>query len=477
MFEDTQSVDLVGHRLGGGFVVVVGDAHEEDDARPFEGPDHFPVDAHACVSGSLQDRAHDDSVPLDHPSTRDAYRPGVVANPDPPSRLTRSLGLGGAVVVGMSAMIGTGVFAVWQPALELAGPWLVMAVLVAGFVAAVNATSTARLAALHPEAGGVYAYARIYLDRWSSLLAGSVFVVGKTASAAAAALTIGVYLLPRHSTAVALAAIAVMLAVDLRGIVRSVRVAAIMVSLVVVIVLVLVAAVAGGSLESSSAPTLDPGGGVLGMLAASALLFVAFAGYARVTILGEEVRNPARTIPRAVTVSFIIVASLYLLVAVTVMTSASLGVELGLAALSDIAAATSLAWLPPLVTAAAVLAAGAVLMSLIAGVGRTLFAMADRGDAPRALAAVGTTVRIPYRAEIAAAMGAAVLVLFGGLTVALGISAAMILTYYAVGHLAAMRLPRRPGTGGSFVRLMPYLGLVGCVVVVGALVAEAVLGG
>ena len=381
------------------------------------------------------------------------------------------------MIVGISAMIGTGVFAVWQPALQQAGSWLVGAVVIAGIVAALNATSTARLAALHPEAGGVYAYARIHLNRGAGLLAGLVFVIGKTASAAAAALTIGVYLLPGHSTAVALAAIAAMLAVDLRGIVRSVRVAAIMVALVVVVVLVLVAAVAGGSAESSSSIALDPGGGVLGVLAASALLFVAFAGYARITVLGEEVRNPGRNIPRAVAISFLVVTSLYLLVALTVMASARRGVDFGLAALTDIAAATQLAWLPPLVTVAAVLAAGAVLMSLIAGVGRTLFAMADRGDAPRALAVVGAKVRIPYRAEIAAALGAAVLVMFGGLTVALGVSAAMILTYYAVGHLAAMRLPHRAGMVGRLVRLTPYLGLACCSVVVGALAVVAFGGG
>lgn len=401
----------------------------------------------------------------------------MVASQDPPSRLTRSLGLGGAVVVGISAMVGTGVFAVWQPALTQAGSWLIGAVAIAGMVAALNATSTSRLAALHPEAGGVYAYARIHLNRGAALLAGYVFVVGKTASAAAAALTIGIYLLPGNPTVVALGAVAVMLAVDLRGIVRSVRVAAVMVAVVVVILLLLMAAVAGGASQPDASVALDQGGGVLGVLAASAFLFVAFAGYARITVLGEEVRDPARTIPRAVTASLVVVTSLYLLVALTVMASATQGVQLGLAALTDIAASTALSWLPPLVTVAAVLAAGAVLMSLIAGVGRTLFAMADRGDAPRALAAVGTAVRIPYRAEIAAAIGAAVLVLFGGLTLALGISAAMILTYYAVGHLAAMRLPPRSGAPGRVVRLTPYLGLVGCAVVVGALVVVAVRGG
>jgi Amino acid transporters len=149
----------------------------------------------------------------------------MTAATDPPSRLARSLGLGGAVTIGVSAMIGTGVFAVWQPALDRAGSWLIAAVLIAAVVAALNATSTARLAARHPEAGGVYAYGRIRVNRFAGVLAGVVFLIGKTASASAAALTIGLYVWPEQSRLVAFVAIAAVLALNLRGVVRSTRVA------------------------------------------------------------------------------------------------------------------------------------------------------------------------------------------------------------------------------------------------------------
>jgi len=403
--------------------------------------------------------------------THTAYVPHVTASSDPPSRLSRSLGLRSAVVVGVSAMIGTGVFAVWQPALQRAGGLLILAVVIAAAVAGLNATSTARLAARNPEAGGVYAYGRIHVNRFAGVLAGLVFIIGKTASASAAALTIGLYVWPENSRVVALVAVGLVLALNLRGVVRSTRVAAVM---VIVVALVLLGFVLGSGLELADADVVtsvilvEPT--PLALLAASGLIFVAFAGYARITVLGEEVTDPRRTIPLAIAWSFGLVLLVYLLVAVVVVLAAERGATIGLAALNDIAQALLPDWTVAVLAIAAVLAAGAVLVSLIAGVGRTLFAMADRGDAPRALAAVGRTRRIPYRAEIAAAVGTAVLVVVGGLTVALAISGSMILTYYAIGHWAALRLPREGALGALVGRVVPVAGLVGCAALVLALI-------
>ncbi|MDA2987999.1 MAG: APC family permease [Actinomycetota bacterium] len=388
---------------------------------------------------------------------------------DPPSRLTRSLGLGGAAVVGVSAMVGTGVFAVWQPALDRAGTWLIAAVVIAGLVASLNATSTARLAARFPRAGGVYAYGRAQLNRPAGVLAGVVFIIGKTASASAAALTIGLYVWPENAKTVAFVTIALVLALNLRGVVRSTRVAAVMVTIVIAILLLFTGLVGAQVLSQPDVtlPQIDTN--PVSVLAASALIFVAFAGYARITVLGEEVRNPARVIPRAVAISFAIVLALYVLIAVIVTAAVGRGITVGPAALADIAESEVGSWLRSGLVVAAVLAAGAVLLSLIAGVGRTLFAMADAGDGPRFFAAVGESTKVPYRAEIAAALGSAILVLLGGLVLALGVSAAMILTYYAISHLAAMRLDRRRGLAGVLVGATPFVGLAGCALLVGAL--------
>ena len=372
-------------------------------------------------------------------------------------------------MVGLAAMLGTGVFAVWTPALALSGRWLLGALLLAAVVAGLNAASTARLAMVHPESGGAYAYGRRRIGRPAGVLAGCVFVVGKSASAAAAALTIGAYLWPGHERVVAWLAIAVLLLVDLRGVVRSMRVAAVFAAIVLVVVAITV--VAGAASVPTDVAGIGSGEGVTGLLAAAGVLFVAFAGYARVTVLGEEVRDPARVIPRAIVASFAIVLVVYGAIGGLVTVLAGHGVQFGPAPLHDIADLTGRAGLPALVTVAAVLGAGGVLLSLIAGVGRTLFAMADAGDAPRVLA-VTSVRRVPQRAGVVAAVLAAVVASAGRLSWSLALSAASILCYYGVAHVAAMTLPRRRSVDLAW----PVAGLVGCVVVVAG-IALAGFGG
>ena len=379
----------------------------------------------------------------------------------PPSRLHRVLGLRAATAVGLGAMLGTGVFAVWTPAYALAGPWIIAALALAAAVASLNAVSTVRLAREVPESGGAYAYGRAFLGRPAGIAAGYAFVIGKSASAGAAALTIGAYVWPGHERLVGLVAVAAALALDLRGIVRSVRVTAALVAIVLAVLTVL--AVAWWSSGPVPVPAATPAPHAMQLLAAAGLLFVAFAGYARVTVLGEEVRDPVRTIPRAVIASFAVVIVVYGVIAVTVVSAVASGVVLDQAPLTSIASSVGGEGLRLLVRAGAVVAAGAVLLSLLAGIGRTVFAMAAQGDAPRPLAAIASRTRTPYRAEVVAAALAALVVLVGGIGFALGLSAVTILTYYAVAHLASWR--RGP-------RLIPLAGLILCaLIVVGLLLA------
>ena len=382
--------------------------------------------------------------------------------------LRRVLGVRGATVVGLGAMLGTGVFAAWTPAFDLAGSGLLLALLLAAAVAALNATSTASLARALPQSGGAYAYGRAYLSRPAGVVAGYTFVLGKAASAGAAALTIGAYAWPGYERIVGLAAVGIALALDLRGIVKSVRVTAVLVALVlVVLAAVVVAAVLGDSVPSSGSPPLPSASG-MGLIAGAGILFVAFAGYARITVLGEEVRDPRRTIPRAMIASFIIIIVTYAVMGVVVLSAVRSGVVLSAAPIESIAEATGSGGLAMAVRVAAVIAAGAVLLSLIAGMGRTLFAMGRGGDAPGSLARVSAATGVPLLAEITAATLAALVVLVGGIGFALALSAALILTYYGVAHLAVLARVRR----GDFPRALgatAALGLAGCIVVVAGL--------
>ena len=390
-----------------------------------------------------------------------------------PPALHRRLGLGGAVAIGLAAMLGTGVFAAWTPALRWAGGALLVSLLVAAAVAALNAWSTAALARVHPEAGGAYAYGRIRLGRGAGLLAGSAFVVGKVASAGAAALTVGTYLWPEHSRVVAVVVIAAVLALDLRGVTRTAFGSALSAAAVIAVLLTFVGVVSAhlGYAVSTGSESAPASTGPLGVVAAAGLLFVAFAGYARIATLGEEVRDPARTLPRAIAIALAGVLVVY--VAVGVIVLRVLGNvpadERSPAPLDQIARMVDQPALATLVRVAAVVAAGGALLSLLAGVGRTLFAMARAGDAPSGLAGVSRH-GVPRRAQLVAAAGAALVAAIGGIGGALALSGFSILAYYGVAHLAALRLRRDEGRPPLAV---PVVGLAGCVLVASSLVAVA----
>src|SRR5674476_1480290 len=228
--------------------------------------------------------------------------------------LQRRLGLGDSVVLGLGSMIGAGIFVALAPAAKSAGSYLLVALLIAAFVAWCNATSSARLAALYPESGGTYVYARERLGPFWGYLAGWGFVVGKIASCAAMALAVGHYAWPAHAHPVAVLTIATITAVNYLGVKKSAFATKIIVGCVLVVLLIVV--VVAFNQPRSAASTI---GSPLGILQAAGLLFFAFAGYARIATLGEEVREPRHTIPLAINLALLATFLLYASVAAALL--------------------------------------------------------------------------------------------------------------------------------------------------------------
>ncbi|GGW79828.1 amino acid transporter [Streptomyces lucensis JCM 4490] len=384
--------------------------------------------------------------------------------------LRRSLGVRDAVIIGLGSMIGAGVFAALGPAARAAGTGLLTGLAVAAVVAYCNAMSSARLAARYPASGGTYVYGRERLGVFWGYLAGWAFVVGKTASCAAMALTVGAYVWPGQAHAVAVAAVVALTAVNYGGIQKSawltrVVVAVVLAVLAAVVVVCLTSGQAGAGRLGPELPT-----GVGGVLQAAGLLFFAFAGYARIATLGEEVRDPARTIPRAVPLALGITLVVYACVAVAVL--AVLGADrLGHAA-APLAEAVRVAGAPglvPVVRVGAAVASLGSLLALILGVSRTTLAMARDGHLPTTLAAVHPRFRVPHRAELA--VGAVVAVLAATVDVrgAIGFSSFGVLAYYAVANASAWTLSPAPRA-----RVVPAVGLLGCATLASALPVASV---
>lgn len=384
------------------------------------------------------------------------------------STLQRRLGTTDAVIIGLGSMVGAGIFVALAPAAAAAGSWLLVGLAVAAVVAYCNANSSARLAARYPQSGGTYVYGRERLGDFWGYQAGWSFVVGKTASCAAMALTVGFYVWPAYAHAVAVAAVIALTAVNYRGIQKSALLTRIIVAVVLAVlaaVVVIVAASGHGDVDQ-----LRLGHGtVLGVLQAAGLLFFAFAGYARIATLGEEVRDPARTIPRAIPLALGLALVIYAAVAVTVLTA--LGPDrlaTAAAPLADAVRAAGAAGFEPVVRVGAAVAALGSLLSLILGVSRTTLAMARDHHLPAGLATVHPRFGVPHRAEVAVGVVVAVLAAVADVRAVIGFSSFAVLVYYAVANASAWTLGRRS---------IPGVGLVGCVVLSVALPLPAVLSG
>jgi APA family basic amino acid/polyamine antiporter len=394
------------------------------------------------------------------------------------TQLARRLGTFDAVVIGLGSMIGAGVFAAFSPAAKSAGALLLIGLALAAGVAYCNAVASAQLAAQYPTSGGTYVYGRERLGEWWGFLAGWGFVIGKTASCAAMALTFAAYAVPGPrwvERLVAAAAVLTLTGVNLRGITRTAGLTRILVAVSLVALAIVVGVILGSGEASTGNLSWELPHGLYGVLQSAGLLFFAFAGYARIATLGEEVRDPRRTIPRAIPLALGITVAVYVVVAASVLLV--LGPERLAASVTPLESAVRSVgadWAVPLVDIGAAVASLGALLALIAGIGRTTLAMAREGDLPRWLSSVHPHYRVPDHAELAVATAVTILVLTTDLRGAIAFSSFGVLTYYAIANASAWT---QSGEWRRWPRALNAIGLVGCVTLVATLPLSAVIAG
>ena len=377
----------------------------------------------------------------------------------PVATLERTLGPLGASGIGLASMLGAGAFWVWGPVVERAGEFLLAAIMVAGVMAILNALSMAHLAFLSPVSGGAYSYARRHVSPMAGFMAGWFFLTGKTASAAAIAVIAAGYISPENARVIAPLMIAVFAGINITGI-RSTAALGASVALLVIGLLVAVSAAApwsAGELGVASDTS------VYSVWQAAGLMFFAFAGYARMATLGGEVKNPTVVLPRVIVGTLVAVIILYAFLGSALLSA------LGFDGLAD--SATPVADSAPehwrgVIIVVAVAASLGSLATILAGLSRTSMAMALEGDLPPRLGVVWGRTSSPAVAEITMASVAMIISVALDPLWLVGISSTTVLSYYALAHLAAARLPSQDR---RLPRVVAWLGLVGCVALVATL--------
>lgn len=402
------------------------------------------------------------------------------SNSQPRQSLKRQLGVLGAIALGLGSIVGTGVFVSIGLAAGIAGPATLIAIAIAAGVATCNGLNSAQLAANHPVSGGAYEYGYRYLNPWLGFTAGWMFLIAKSASAATAALGFAGYLLNLVGATdrallvpTALGAVVVLTGLILMGIKRSnvINIGIVSITLFSLIFFI----IAGFPLvltegANNFMPFFQPDSGegtnavLTSVLHATALMFVAYTGYGRIATLGEEVRDPQYTIPRAIITTLIITMLLY--VGVATVGIGSVGADtLGNVTREAVAPLEIAARNFAVPGSAFILAVGAVtatlgvLLNLILGLSRVLFAMGRRRDMPSIVARLNSSETTPYVAVMVMGGVIAALVLIGDVRITWSFSAFSVLVYYALTDLSALQIP---DVDRLYPKWIAWIGLAAC---------------
>lgn len=365
------------------------------------------------------------------------------------------LGLGGAIAIGLASMLGAGVFVVFSTAYAFATDLIFVAIALAALVAGLNSWAIYQLAKQVDRPGGVYSYSRKYLNSHVSFLSGFAFVFGKIASIAAIALVFQKYVFPNQPLWPSVLAIALLAFINILGINRTAGVATFLSSVTILffVTVIIWSFVNPASPDQVVFDYVNPRP-IEPVILAAGVVFFAFAGYARVATLGDEVRDSKRNIPKAIVISLSGVFLIYIALAWALLNNLGgklLDTQTPVALLTE--TLTGNAWITPIVAALASLGS---MLALLAGVSRTAATMAEDQELPKVFQR-RNRFNSPWVAEVIIAAGAIALTAVGQIVWVIGFSSFSVLFYYAVGHLSAMAQP-------TTERLMPkWLNVIGII--------------
>lgn len=393
--------------------------------------------------------------------------------------LKRTLNLFDSISIGIGAIVGAGIFVVVGIAIGYAGPAIVVSMIVAAIVASFTAFSFAELGSAIPKQGGVYTFAYEIASPATGFVVGYLWLFAQIVAGAAISLGFaGYFVAVFPSLSLKMVAVSIILALtalNLVGIKQSAMVNnALVLTKIVIICLFVAFGIPRISLSNYSpfAPN-----GFVGVLQGAGFIFFAFLGFGRIAMLGEEVRNPNRTLPWSILLSFATSAIIYVLVGLTA--TGLQDYRLLAQSSSPIADAAEVVGVPALVgvvSLGALIATVSVLLTTVLGLSRVSFAMARNGQIPKVIAKIHPRFGTPYVAVLIMGTLMAILALVFDLRQTSAITSFSILSTHVVLNYCAIRVRKKKPGVKSFKAplypLIPLLGVVSCCVLLLSLPLE-----
>jgi APA family basic amino acid/polyamine antiporter len=377
------------------------------------------------------------------------------------TQLKRKLGLVDAVFLGLGAILGAGVFVVTGVAAQVAGPAMLIGFLLAGFVALCNALSVAQLAKVYPVSGGTYIYATKQIHPLAGFMAGWMFLTSKLAAAAVVALSFASYvqaLFPETSLrCTSLGLVVVLTLLNFWG-VKKTSLFNMLIVIFTVSVLTLFGLMGLPRVAFANFAPFTPKG-LGGILQATALLFFAYTGYARIATLGEEVEDPETTIPRAILMALGGSSVLYLLVSYALLGTVPAAQLANASPLQAAARQWGISWLELLISLGAITAMVSVHLGQLLGISRMFFAMARDGDLPEVLSRIWAKKDVPHISLLLTGSIVAALVALTEFFSIVSIASFAILVYYGLANASALSL--RPEQR-LYPKFVSWIGLSSC---------------
>jgi APA family basic amino acid/polyamine antiporter len=352
----------------------------------------------------------------------------------------RTLTLKSSIYLGLSSMIGAGLFNNIAPTAKISSYGSVLGLLLASTLAIANASSSAQLASLFPKTGGTYLYANKVLGKPYAIIAGAVFIIGKTISCVAIALTVGNYLSPVYGKEIGVVLCLLVFLLSFSGIHKTAEIAKWFVWIIFGLLLFYAVSIISTPNVNLSIPIFESIS-IDSILLSASIWFFAFTGYSRLATFGEEIKNPKEIIPTAILTGLGITIFLYF--GITWLTLSIISPEFIMNSNTPLLVAMDVSRFSEfsfLIVFASSIAMVSVFLALMPGISRIYVALSRDRVLPKAFSKIHKKFNSAYISEGFVLISVIVGIYSFDVIGSIKLSSFFILIYYAITNFCVIKL-------------------------------------